>query len=1113
MRARDHTGPVVARFLALPVAASALLALGGAARAGLLSHWTFDGTLEDSAGANDGVYRGPALPTFVDDRDGNPASALALNGVDEFVQVQHNEALPLYQHPVFTVAMWVKGVPQNDRRVWSESTTRNRAALYNLGTQNLGQTGQLDFFVRGDDGIAVESHTYSTAQPFDDTWHHIAFIDDNGAGTLYVDGRRDPTAFSYTRPAIDFDITTIGGILRLNDDGTDNICCRFAGVLDDVRIYDHALSEAEVEELVGEVAACPEAGDTHCDDLLVEGPPSGEPGLYTITALDAVDDSGDAIAYTFTRDNGQGVTQTAGPQANNFVSWNLAAGDWTISVTVDDDPLCDDVAPDATCSRLIAVACAKEGDTHCAGLDVTGPADDRPGAYTLTATGSDDSGDAILFTYRAQKEGEAPRQVGPTASTTASFVLTSGSWTLSVTADDLAACGDVADDATCAVDVEVVAAPAELVAHYSFDGHIEDETGNTEALAQSGIEPLFVDGFDGSPEGAASFNGVDDLVVVNLAGNATGGLQLAGNEAYTVAMWVRGGPQADFRVFSEGSTLTNTPLFNIGTQSLGQTGQVDLFVRDGGGQTWLAHRWSAREAFDLEWHHIAWVDEGGDAVLYIDGVRDATDFSYVKPALVTDTTTIGGILRAAPSHYFRGEIDDVRLYNHALSAEEVLALVPEPEDCPEAGDTHCDDFTVTPPEGEGIGQWTFTALDAADDSGDDILYLFTATNAEGRYLQAGPAPSPAATFFLTGGEWTITLTVDDSIRCRDLAADATCSRGIEVATKKPVLLSHWRFDGDLLDSQPAMNHGSFIGGRQEFVDGHDGTPGGALAFDGIDDTVRVAHTDGLPLYHHFAYSVAMWVKGDGTVDNVDDRVWSESTELSNAPLVNIGTHVQGTGPQVDIFIRSTQGTIVNHRLSAGAAFDGTWHHIAWVDENGDAALYIDGERDPVDFRYAKPSLDTMNLSISTIGGILRGGPCCPFTGQIDDVRVFNHRLSDEEVRELYEGEVVEPPATAFVRGDTNSSGTIDLTDGVVTLNFLFLGGPAPSCMDAADTDNNGQLVISDAVIVFSYLFTGGPPPVAPSPSATAYAAADCGEDAEGGADGLDCAGESDTCGA
>jgi len=66
-------------------------------------------------------------------------------------------------------------------------------------------------------------------------------------------------------------------------------------------------------------------------------------------------------------------------------------------------------------------------------------------------------------------------------------------------------------------------------------------------------------------------------------------------------------------------------------------------------------------------------------------------------------------------------------------------------------------------------------------------------------------------------------------------------------------------------------------------------------------------------------------------------------------------------------------------------------------------------------------------------------------------------------------------------------------------------------MDAADTDNNGALVISDAVVVFSYLFTGGPPPRAPAPSEPTYTTDDCGPDAEGDVDGLDCATLANTC--
>jgi hypothetical protein len=100
---------------------------------------------------------------------------------------------------------------------------------------------------------------------------------------------------------------------------------------------------------------------------------------------------------------------------------------------------------------------------------------------------------------------------------------------------------------------------------------------------------------------------------------------------------------------------------------------------------------------------------------------------------------------------------------------------------------------------------------------------------------------------------------------------------------------------------------------------------------------------------------------------------------------------------------------------------------------------------------------------------------------------------------------VRPEAGArFVRGDADANGVVELTDAIVVLSFLFLGGPAPSCMDAADADDDGgnQPVITDAILILSWLFTGGSAPKPPSPSRPQYAAEDCGLDPT--EDGMDC---------
>ena len=102
-----------------------------------------------------------------------------------------------------------------------------------------------------------------------------------------------------------------------------------------------------------------------------------------------------------------------------------------------------------------------------------------------------------------------------------------------------------------------------------------------------------------------------------------------------------------------------------------------------------------------------------------------------------------------------------------------------------------------------------------------------------------------------------------------------------------------------------------------------------------------------------------------------------------------------------------------------------------------------------------------------------------------------------------------PAGPRFVRGDGNSDGSINLTDGVIPLLYLFSGGDAPACVDAADTNDTGAIEITDAIIIFSWLFSGGAAPASPSPTSAGYLRTDCGEDLT--ADGLGCASEAVLC--
>jgi len=67
---------------------------------------------------------------------------------------------------------------------------------------------------------------------------------------------------------------------------------------------------------------------------------------------------------------------------------------------------------------------------------------------------------------------------------------------------------------------------------------------------------------------------------------------------------------------------------------------------------------------------------------------------------------------------------------------------------------------------------------------------------------------------------------------------------------------------------------------------------------------------------------------------------------------------------------------------------------------------------------------------------------------------------------------------AFGRGDADGDGSLNLTDAVRILGYLYQGGTLP-CPDAADADDNGRLEITDPIRILSFLFLGGdalPPP-------------------------------------
>ena len=69
-------------------------------------------------------------------------------------------------------------------------------------------------------------------------------------------------------------------------------------------------------------------------------------------------------------------------------------------------------------------------------------------------------------------------------------------------------------------------------------------------------------------------------------------------------------------------------------------------------------------------------------------------------------------------------------------------------------------------------------------------------------------------------------------------------------------------------------------------------------------------------------------------------------------------------------------------------------------------------------------------------------------------------------------------AQVYVCGDANGSGSINISDAVYLIAYIFSGGPAPSPLLAGDANCTSTVNISDAVYLIAYIFSGGPTPCA-----------------------------------
>jgi hypothetical protein len=607
-------------------------------------------------------------------------------------------------------------------------------------------------------------------------------------------------------------------------------------------------------------------------------------------------------------------------------------------------------------------------------------------------------------------------------------------------------------------------ANAELVGYWKLDDNFNDSSGK-------GNDGVFFGGTTYETDVPTALGGGKSVSFDGLAGTYgainpdSGGMAITTLPSYSVSMWVKGDGtlNSDDRVFSEGMSTNNNPLFNVGTHNQSADGSVDFYIRNGGGAQTFGHAYSAGTAFDDEWHHIAWVDNEGIIDLYIDGDLDGQfDYSNV-PDFTPDTTTIGGILRATDCCNFLGSIDEVAMWDTALTPEEIASL---------ADGTSAAEVGLPPEDADGDGlpdEWeTANGLDPDDDGSTNVINgpdgdpdSDNSPNAEeyangtdprdgdsddddlndGAEVAAGTDPTNPDTDgdglndgaeIAAGTNPLLSDSDGDGIADNDEITNGTSPTDIESPSIGDLLCAYWPLDSTdgttTPDEGPNGYHLDLMNmDATNFVTDE----GRAVAsFNGVDTILARVHgvDDALPITQYPAYTISMWVKVTGTGQN-DRRFFSESSSFNNDPLLNLGTRNNGADNSFDVYLRDA-GT-PNHQFSTGQPLDGTWRHIAYThnDANQRIQLYVDGVLDREDWIFKdilSPDLDT-----TSIGGILRATSCCLVEGFVDDVSLWKGVMSPAKIAELASGstpgEIAGTASFEITSIDRDAAGNVTIT--------------------------------------------------------------------------------------
>jgi hypothetical protein len=216
---------------------------------GLVGYWDLNlNTLDQSSNNNDGVLSGGFFDgTDVPTLPGNTV-ALFFNGIDEVVTVDDDSTLDLEEE--ISISFWFKLEGNSLDNDWPRAVSKGQTTVsdggYGVFIKDISDPNDIGFRFIDQSNVMHEVRDTALASYYDDEWHHVVatYSNSDNLALLYL----DDVLIDTTNIIGDVKIRTNDEPLKIGA-GVGDADRYFNGGIDEVRVYDRALSAGEVSDL------------------------------------------------------------------------------------------------------------------------------------------------------------------------------------------------------------------------------------------------------------------------------------------------------------------------------------------------------------------------------------------------------------------------------------------------------------------------------------------------------------------------------------------------------------------------------------------------------------------------------------------------------------------------------------------------------------------------------------------------------------------------------------------------------------------------------------------------------------------------------------------------